>query len=256
MFPEIKLSDSIVIPTYLLYLSVLYSFLIFYIGRRVERLDKPSHHAFNLALIAMVTGFIGARLLHVIFEMPRYYQEDWTRVFRFWDGGFVFFGGFLVSLIAAYLYTRRQKISFLEWMDFYAPVGALGYGLGRISCFLAGCCYGRSCDLPWAVQFSWDSTQTWRHPTQLYAVAWELVLFAILIGFEKRKVFLSSRGLIFFFWLTFHGVGRLMMESFRDDFRGELISGQSISTWVSLALIVVGIAGQIRSIALSDPPQT
>jgi len=245
MFPEIKLSDSIVIPTYLLYLSLLYTFLVFYVARRTEKLQVDPKHAFNIALILMLAGFVGGRLLHVFFELPQYYAEDWTRVFRVWEGGFVFFGGFICAVLGALFYTQKKKISFLKWADFYAPVGALGYGLGRISCFLAGCCYGRSCDMPWAITFGWDTKMIPRHPTQLYAVIWELVLYAILIFLERRRTFHQSKGLLFFFWLNFHGVGRLMMEYFREDFRGDLIAGQTISTWVSLALILVGMMGMI-----------
>ncbi len=243
MFPEIKLSDTFVIPTYLLYLSLLYSFLIFYLAKRVDHLDRPRKEAFDLAFILMVGGFIGGRLLHVFFEAPDYYRQDWTRLLQFWEGGFVFFGGLGAAVLGGWLYCRWKKISFLEWADFYAPIGALGYGLGRVSCLLAGCCYGRSCDLPWAIQLKWDQQQIWRHPTQIYASAWELVLYVILLGFERKRFFEDRKGLIFFFWITFHGLGRLMMESFRDDFRGDLLAGQTISTWISLALIAGGIAG-------------
>ncbi len=252
MFPEIKLSDSIVIPTYLLYLSLLYSFLVIYVSRRVAYLDKSQKDAFNFALIAMVAGFIGARMLHVVFELPAYYREDWTRVLRIWEGGFVFYGGFLFSMAAAIIYSWRQKISFLEWADFYAPVAALGYGLGRISCFLAGCCYGRYCEMPWAIKYSWDQQQVWRHPTQLYAVFWELGLYAILISFERKMIFHRTRGGLFFFWLIFHGVGRLMMEYYRDDFRGDLIAGQTISSWLSFGLILIGVFGLLRTVVFVD----
>lgn len=253
MFPEIKFSDSIVIPTYLVYLSFLYSFLVFYVSRRADRVEVDRGHAFNIALILMLGGFLGGRLLHVFFEVPQYYKEDWTRVLRVWEGGFVFFGGFAAALIGMLAYTVWKKISFLEWADFYAPVGALGYGLGRISCFLAGCCYGRSCDLPWAVTFSWDPHAVGRHPTQLYAVAWELLLFVALIILERKKIFQGLSGMLFFFWLNFHGVGRLMMEFFRDDFRGDLIAGLTLSTWVSLILIAGGIGGMlIKSRQISE----
>lgn len=251
MFPEIQLSDSIVIPTYLLYLSVLYCFLIYYVFRRArqrygyvaEVRDESVATALDFGLILMVGGFLGGRLVHIFYEMPEYYAEDWTRAFKFWEGGFVFYGGFLFAILGCWIFAIRRKLSFLKWADFYAPVLALGYGLGRISCFLAGCCYGRSCTAPWAVTFPWDYHQTQRHPTQLYAVIWELVAFAILIQLERRKTFVKTPGKIFFIWLLMHSVGRLMMEYYRDDFRGDLIWGMSISTWMSLFVFAGALAG-------------
>jgi phosphatidylglycerol:prolipoprotein diacylglycerol transferase len=246
MLPEIKLSDLIVLPTYLIYLSLLYCFLIFYVVHRARNQNQDRKIALDIGLIMMVGGFIGGRLMHVFYEEPGYYQPDWSRIFKFWEGGFVFYGGFIVAALGCWLYARWKKISFFSWADFYAPILALGYGLGRISCFLSGCCYGRACDLPWAVTFSWDLNQVARHPTQLYAVLWELVAFAILIILERRKILARNPGFLFFLWLGLHGLGRLMMEHFRDDFRGAFMAGLSVSSWISWGLLCVAAAGTIR----------
>lgn len=235
MFPEIHLGESLALPTYLVYLSLLYCFLIFYVFKRAEKLKKSAKTALDLALIMMVAGFIGGRLLHVLFEAPMYYQENWMRLVYFWEGGFVFFGGFLGAFAFCLLYVfithkKTFKKTSLQWMDFYAPVIALGYGLGRISCFLAGCCYGTFCDLPWAVNT--------RHPVQLYMTAWELIVFALLIFIERNKKW--TIGKLFFFWLICHGLGRLVAEQFRDDFRGSYLLSLSLSSWISLGLILAG----------------
>ncbi len=243
MFPEIHISDSIILPTYLVYLSILYCFLIFFTAKRADWLGENRTIALDIGFVLMVGGFLGGRLLHIFYEAPQYYLDDWIRVLQFWEGGFVFFGGFLLALLGGFLYTKIKKISFFHWADFYAPIIALGYGLGRISCFLAGCCFGRTCDLPWAIRLAWDPSQAMRHPTQLYAVIWELILYFVLIRIEKKKIFAAQAGLLFFFWITFHGVGRLMMESFRDDFRGELIAGWTLSSWVALGIVISGIIG-------------
>ena len=238
MFPEIRISDSITLPTYLVYLSLLYCFLVFFVVRRAEAQDKEVRTALDLGLILMVAGFVGGRLLHILFENPEYYMEDLSRVYKFWEGGFVYFGGFLLGLAGCAFYVWKKQLRFLEWADFYAPVIALGYGLGRVSCYLAGCCYGRYCSLPWATQFPWDSRQVPRHPTQLYAVIWELAVFALLISLPKIRRF--KAGFVFSLWLMLHGMGRLMMEYYRDDFRGQDLWGLSISSWVSIGIILLG----------------
>lgn len=239
MFPDIRLSDSIVLPTYLLFLSLLYCFLILYVFRRAEARGENSRIALDFSLILMLAGFIVGRIFHVLYEAPQYYWPDWTRIFQFWQGGFVFYGGFLTAFITCWLYSYRQKLPFLAWADFFAPVFALGYGLGRISCFLAGCCYGRACRMPWGVKFPWDAQQIQRHPTQLYAVGWELAVYGVLIVLEKRNLNERRPGGIFFQWVFLHSIGRLLMEYFRDDFRGSSLCGLSISSWVSLILMCV-----------------
>lgn len=155
----------------------------------------------------------------------------------FWEGGFVFYGGFILAFLGCWLFLWIRKLSFRKWSDFYAPVLALGYGLGRISCFLAGCCYGRACLAPWAVAFPWDPLQIHRHPVQIYSVLWELASFALLILLEKRNLPARHPGRLFGIWLFIHALGRLMMEYYREDFRGDLILGLTISTWVSFVLI-------------------
>jgi phosphatidylglycerol:prolipoprotein diacylglycerol transferase len=226
--------------SYVLYFSILYCFLIFYTVYRAKKLNTDTKIALDIALILMVGGFVGARLMHVLYEEPQYYVDHWVRIFQFWAGGFVFYGGFLLAISGASFYVWKKKESWLKWADFYAPICALGYGLGRIGCLLAGCCYGRACDFPWAITLSWDEKMIPRHPTQIYATLFELLVFFVLIWGEKLKN--RKPGMLFFSWILAHGFGRVMMEYFRDDFRGPTILNLSISTWTSLVLISAGVA--------------
>jgi phosphatidylglycerol:prolipoprotein diacylglycerol transferase len=223
---------------YLAYLSALYCFLIFYVFRRSKSRKVDTMTALDLGILIMIFGFWGARLMHVFYENPEIYSEDWKRVFYFWYGGFVFYGGALAAFFACLFLIWKKKLSFYEWADFYAPVIALGYGLGRLSCLIAGCCYGRACEAPWAIQG--------RHPTQAYAALWELATYGFLIFQERRHQ--PRPGQIFGFWLCFHGVGRIMMEHYRDDFRGSFFAGQSISTWISVALLTGGVVILLSSL--------
>jgi phosphatidylglycerol:prolipoprotein diacylglycerol transferase len=244
VLPEIHLGSLGTVPTYLLFLSFLYTGLVFYTFSRSHHLHKDSKTALELTLILMAGGFLGGRLFHVFYEAPDFYLQHPKQILFFWNGGFVFFGGFIGALLGVTVYTKAKNLSFLEWGDFFAPIIALGYGLGRISCFLAGCCYGKFCSLPWAVSFGWDSQRLPRHPTQLYAVFWELMVYVLLIFIESRDQSRDknlSPGKIFFLWLLFHSVGRLLMEHFRDDFRGVFLAGLSISSWGSLLLFSVAV---------------
>lgn len=225
------------LPIYFLILSGVYTLLVFLTYFRSQKMKKETKIALDLGLILMVAGFLGGRLLHVVYEEPQFYSGNPLAIFQFWQGGFVFYGGFITALLGCLVYLKIQKQSFFEWADFFAPIIALGYSLGRWSCFFAGCCYGRACDLPWAVRFEWDQNMVLRHPTQIYASLWELGVFGLLTLFEKKK---KNTGMIFSLWLVLHGIGRLMMEYFRDDFRGAFYGGLSISSWISAGVISIG----------------
>lgn len=184
----------------------------------------------------MLGAVVGGRLLHVLYEEPGYYLENPLAVLKIWQGGFVFYGGLFGALATAAFWSRRYTVPMMRWADFFAPVLALGYALGRLGCFFNGCCHGRVCELPWAV--------AGRHPTQLYATSMELLALFALLAFERRK----DRGLgsVFFLWLVLHALNRLVMEHFRDDDRGPTPLGFSLGTWVSLLLLLSGVFGLRR----------
>lgn len=229
MYPQVTLFSE-TIPTYFVFLSLLSCGLIIYVRSRAFFLNLDARLALNLGAIIMAAGFVGARLFHVLYEYPRYYINNPIAIFYYWQGGFVFYGGVLTALLACWIYLDKQKQSLLRWLDFYAPVIAVGYGLGRISCFLAGCCYGKYCEL-----FNGP------HPVQLYVTAWELVVYAVLILLERKTRARERFGLVSGVYAIFHGIGRIGMEAFRDDDRGALIAGLSISTWISILVIIAGI---------------
>ena len=157
---------------------------------------EDEHFAVNIAAIGMIFGFLGARLLHVIYEEPRYYIDHPLKIFEVWNGGFVYYGGLLLGLAAAALYIKKLKLKLPRWLDRASLPLGLAYIFGRVGCFLNGCCYGKYCSLPWAVSFPSHSSLgiavVSRHPTQLYAVAFEGLSILLLIQFEKQKISTAS----------------------------------------------------------------
>lgn len=241
--PEIDLG-FIQLPTYYLIISLTYCISILWFYKRCESRNLPQKNAMDISLILLVAGFIGARLTHILFEMPQYYLQNPLDIFYFWQGGFVFYGGALFGYLCAFLYTRKMKLTFWLWHDTIAPVLAFGYACGRMACFLVGCCYGKVCDLPWATPLtqvhvaSENVTSLLRHPTQLYASGFELVTLVFLLWLEKRR---PRLGQVFLSWVLLHSLGRLVMEFFRDDPRGPNLLGLSLSSLISIALIIAVI---------------
>jgi len=245
MLPEIQISETFVLPTYFTYLSLLYCLLITFLPWWARRNQMDVRLTLRLALSIMVSGFLGARLLHVVYENPHFYLNHPERIFFVWLGGFVFFGGALAAGLTCFLILRQKHENIGLWLDFWAPVVALGYGLGRVACLLNGCCYGAFCELPWAIGH--------RHPTQAYAIAWELLTLVLVLRLRRTDWFLRRAGRVFATYISFHGVGRLVMENFREDDRGPLVLSLSLSTVISLLLIAGSLIWLLQSKPLPTP---
>ncbi len=221
---------SIRIPTYFLVISIVFSAAAFAIRYRAERQHVPIRMALDLFLVVLVSGFLGSRLLHILWEEPAYYFENPLRVFDFLAGGFVWYGGLGGGLFGFYIFTRRKDVrrvrSPLRWLDFFAPVVACGYAGGRVACVLAGCCYGKVCSWPVEHQL----------PSQIFAVVWEAGLGVWLLNREQQP---RPHGRIFALWLGLHGVGRVLMELMRDDPRGPSIGPLTLAVGASIAIAVL-----------------
>ncbi len=246
MFPTVSISATLSIPTYFVLITIACIIALFWTQKRALKLDLSVKHALDLCLICFVSGFLGGRLFHIFYESPEYYIENPLKVFYFWEGGFVYYGGFISALICCLIFIKRiEPNEWKKYFDLAAPILSLAYIIGRSACFLAGCCYGRACELPWAVNGL--------HPTQLYAVFSELLVLGLLLSIEKHSLALQYKkpeqalqdGDLFLFWTIGHSAGRIVMELFRDDFRG-LIYYLSISTWISLAVLLTSLALLIR----------
>jgi len=180
--------------------------------------------AAEAALVGLLFGVLGARLLYILVELPHYldYPSD---VVYLWDGGLIWFGALGLGVPAAFRYANRFS-DHKGWrlLDSFAPAMALGQALGRIGCFLAGCCFGKPCDLPWAVAFE-DPLSLARpgfplHPTQLYEALTLAALFVFLLCWSRRAN--RPEGETFSLYLILYSLSRLPLEHFRDDPRTSL----------------------------------
>ena len=153
--------------------------------KRARNKNLSRYTTLDISLGIMFGALLGARLFHVFYEQPSDYLADPLRIFMIWQGGFVFYGGAIGGFLGGFIVLKIKGERWRMWADFVAPIGAFGYGLGRMACFLNGCCHGKVCALPWAVRF--PGIEGGRHPTQLYAafLEWGICLFLLLL--EKRK---------------------------------------------------------------------
>ena len=199
---------------------------------------------------------IGGRLGYVLFyKLAEYADAPW-RAFYVWEGGMSFHGGFIGVVLAMVWYAWRHRQHWLAITDFIAPLVPIGLGAGRLGNFINAELWGRPAEVPWAMIFpSVDGVP--RHPSQLYEFALEgVVLFALLWWFSSKP---RPRGAVSAAFLIGYGVFRFAVEFTRepDRYLGLLALGFSMGQWLSIPMVIAGIAlmiwayGSARSLKLT-----
>ena len=205
------------------------------LGRKEGR--DPAFGA-DLAFWIMISGILGARVAYVLANFSEYAAHPLS-IIRIDQGGLVYYGGFLGAGVALLIFARvrREKLSSL--MDFVITAIPLAHAIGRIGCFMNGCCYGRPGAEPWC--FSIPSVDRLaRHPVQLYEAAANLALYALLIVVYRRR---KIDGHVLATYLLLYPPVRFALEYFRGDERIHPLSlGLNMSQITSLGLFLIGCA--------------
>ena len=227
-----------------------YGFLIaagFFLGiilamRAAKRQGVKPEIIMDLCFYILVAAIVGSRLFYVVTAWESF-ADNPLEILKIWKGGLVFYGGFLGAVAAAVIYMRLNRLPVWKTADILAPSISMGQAIGRLGCFMAGCCYGQPSDVSWAVTFTsrhcLAPINTPLHPTQLYSAFTNLAIFGILLIFSRRN---QVPGRIFWTYVLLYGVTRSIIESLRGDFRGAEVFGLlSISQTLGLAGAVVAI---------------
>ena len=216
--------------------AVGFLFILWYLLKKSAKkeLSLSSDEVYDLVLWLIVGGIAGGRLFHIIAYEPAYYFSNLLEIFAIWNGGMAFHGGLIGAFIGMYLYCKKKKTNFYEVTDLIAIPFAFFLMLGRIANFLNGELYGRITNLPWAVKF--PGASGFRHPSQLYESAKNLLIFGILIFFQKRE---HKKGYITWMFITLYGMLRFSIEFVREP--TTLYFSVPAGQIFSLAMFLVGI---------------
>ena len=193
---------------------------------------------------------LGGRLGYVLFYKPLYFLWNPLDIFKVWDGGMSFHGGFLGVVIACIVYGRRIGTGLDRMLDLGASSVPVGLGLGRLANFINGELWGRPTDVPWAFVFPQDETKLPRHPSQLYEGVLEgLVLFTVIRIATHRFQALKYGGRASGIFALGYGLSRITAEFFRepDAFLGYFAGFITMGMILSLPLCAVGIWLLLRS---------
>jgi phosphatidylglycerol:prolipoprotein diacylglycerol transferase len=192
-------------------------------------------------------------------------QADCWAWAQIWGGGLTFYGGLIAATAAAFWLFRRDRFPFWKGVDMGGMMVPIGLGFGRMGCFLAGCCFGKPSDAPWAVAFPpfspaseaqelagllphKDLASLAVHPTQLYEAAAAFLIAAVgILYVHGRKRY---DGAVFAVFIGGYGMMRFVLELWRADARGGF-AGLSTSQWIGL--LMVGLALGIHRLRSSGP---
>lgn len=206
----------------------------------------------DLSCLALLGGIVGARLFFVALHW-QFFLDEPQYLLALWQGGLVWYGGFAGGVGTVWLYARRHRVSCRWVLDLFAPVLALGHAVGRVGCFLNGCCYGKITDAWCGVIMPGEPRPVF--PTQLAESLGLLFLYSILRllqpvlseprhaagRVEGRPALLAARpGRLFGLYLCGYAVLRFVLEGYRGD-QTVFWAGLTLQQIISIAMAMLGV---------------
>ncbi len=257
MLPRLFTFGSFYIPTYGVLVALGFLAGLWTATKLARRAGLNADHVANLALYCAFAGMLGAKLFMFLFDLPEYLHNP-GEIFSMetLQAAGVFHGGFIVALLVAVWFIRKHRMPVWKTMDAFAPGVVIGQSIGRLGCFAAGCCWGRSCSLPWAVRFHSNLASPVPlnvplHPVQLYESAADLFIFGLLYRLATRR---HKDGAIIGWYLVLYSTARFIIEFFRNH-EQSLVLGLSLTQWIALALLSVGVVFLVRHSAVRRETQ-
>ena len=230
----------------------------FILQRDLKNLKYKENLASDLVFWAALGGILGAKIYHLLESLDQVIDDPIGMIFS--GSGLVFLGGLIGGTISVSVILHKNKLPWLVFADIVAPLLILGYGIGRIGCFLVGDDYGVPTSLPWGLSFPnglppsttrvfelyypWIDVSSYEpgllkvHPTQIYESLICILIFIFLFKFRKR---FKNIGSLFFIYLILAGIERFSIEFIRtnEKYFLDIFSGAQI---ISFFMIVIGIS--------------
>lgn len=214
-----------------------------------------SQFAVDISVYILIFSLIGARLTYVATHWDEYREYPLDAISPIQHSGkigiegLVLLGGVAAAFLTVYFYAKRKRQRFLAVTDLLIPSTALGIAIGRVGCHFNGCCFGLATDVPWCVHFPQGSLAGYIyphqcvHPTQLYESIYALLIFLLLLAYDRRP---RPTGRVTGLFLMLYGAARYFNEQFRW-YEHEMILAQTagfrltFSQVISLSMLLCGV---------------
>lgn len=202
-------------------------------AREAKRLSIEPEEIYDFVFWGIVCGVCGARVFYVFLNLS-FFSSNPEEILMVQRGGLAWQGGVSLGALGIVLFIRKKRWPLPVMADFVAPYLALGHAIGRIGCFLNGCCYGK--EVSWGIYFPVHGARL--HPTQLYEMVLLVGLFFLLKQAQKNIRNFSGSVLALYFILS--SAIRFGVEFFRADHE-PLFLNLSVFQYVAAAFFVIGI---------------
>jgi phosphatidylglycerol:prolipoprotein diacylglycerol transferase len=199
-------------------------------------IDQKTHE--NLCFWLTVSGLLGGRIFYVLFYNLEYFLNYPLKIFAVYEGGMASHGAFLGGVLGIFLFSKKNKINFLKVLDSIAILFAFCLALGRLGNFINSELYGRITDVSWCMNF--NGQNECRHPSQIYAIIKNLIIFFTLFSLRKKSLKLGYFSVLF---LSMYSVFRFIVEFFRepDPQIGYLFLGLTQGQILSLIMFSISL---------------
>ena len=210
---------------------------------KIKKIKINSEVISDLINNSILGIILGGRLGYVLFYNPEYFANNFSDIFKLWNGGMSFHGG-LIGVIIATIYTsKKSEVPLLQMGDLVAVAAPIGIFFGRIANFINAELYGRITNHPYGIIFP-NGGNLPRHPSQIYEALFEgLLLFFILLILFQFKYIRNRSGILIGLFIFFYGFFRFFIEFFRspDEHIGLLYFDFSMGQFLCLPMILIGI---------------
>jgi phosphatidylglycerol:prolipoprotein diacylglycerol transferase len=202
---------------------------------------RDKDHIWDFITYLLFGVMIGGRLGHILFYQPEIFWDNPLNIFKVWEGGMASHGGIIGVIFAIFLFSKKNKMSFIKLLDSVSIATLPGLGFGRIGNFINGEMPGKVTDVSWAVIFP-KTDMLARHPSQIYQALGEgLFLFLILWFVPRHKV---KSGFLFAMFFILYPVQRIITETFRMEshsLASEITNTFTQGQVLSFAMLLIGL---------------
>jgi phosphatidylglycerol:prolipoprotein diacylglycerol transferase len=243
MLPKLFEIGPITIHSFGFTLALAFLVIAWLAGKEFTRRGFTADDAWSLTLAAMIGGVLGAKLYFVLDNWSDAMADPKGLIFS--GSGLTYYGGLFGGALGVILTARRRKLPLDQVAGIGGPLIALGYGLGRVGCFLNGDDYGRPTDLPWGMTFPKGSppTDVAVHPTQVYETLLSLAVFAFL--WSRRKAWEHRGWFTLGLFLVLAGAEPFLVEFVRTN--APVALGLTMAQWISLVVLGLGLFLVVRT---------